>query len=52
MPLRQPAGGQVEQHAQMRRPSALGAPGWNNTTVFKGDVISEISKPKKKMDGE
>lgn len=32
--------------------STLEAPCWNNTTVLKGDVISEVSKLKKKIAGE
>ena len=32
--------------------SALEDPGWNNTTVLKGDVVSEVSKLKQGIDGE
>ena len=32
--------------------STLEAPGWNNTTVLKGDVIDEVSKLKREIDGE
>jgi dihydrofolate reductase len=32
--------------------STLEDPEWNNTTVLKGDVVSEVSKLKQKMDGE
>jgi dihydrofolate reductase len=32
--------------------STLEAPGWNNTTVLKGDVIDEVSKLKQMIDGE
>jgi dihydrofolate reductase len=32
--------------------STLEDPEWNNTTVLKGDVVSEIAKLKQKIDGE
>jgi dihydrofolate reductase len=32
--------------------STLEDPEWNNTTVLKGDVVSEVSKLKQEMDGE
>ena len=32
--------------------STLGAPVWNNTTVIRGDVINEVSKLKRELDGE
>jgi dihydrofolate reductase len=32
--------------------STLEAPEWNNTTVLKGDVVSEVSKLKQEIDGE
>jgi len=32
--------------------STLEAPVWNNTTVLKGDVIDEVSKLKREIDGE
>ena len=32
--------------------SSLGDPEWNNTTVLKGDVVSEVSKLKDELDGE
>jgi dihydrofolate reductase len=32
--------------------STLQAPAWNNTTVLKGDVIDEVSRLKRKIEGE
>jgi dihydrofolate reductase len=32
--------------------STLEDPGWNNTTVLKGDVVEEVSKLKQELDGE
>jgi dihydrofolate reductase len=32
--------------------SSLEDPEWNNTTVLKGDVVTEVSKLKQKLDGE
>jgi dihydrofolate reductase len=32
--------------------STLQAPEWNNTTVLKGDVLTEVSKLKQELDGE
>jgi dihydrofolate reductase len=32
--------------------STLENPGWNNSTVLKGDVIHEVSKLKQELDGE
>ena len=32
--------------------SALEDPGWNNSTVIKGNVVNEVSKLKQKLDGE
>jgi dihydrofolate reductase len=32
--------------------STLEAPGWNNTTVLNGDVVSSVSKLKQQTDGE
>src|SRR5438309_4358607 len=32
--------------------STLEDPGWNNTTVLKGDVLDEVSKLKQEIDGE
>ena len=32
--------------------STLEDPEWNNTTVLKGDVVSEVSKLKQELDGE
>jgi dihydrofolate reductase len=32
--------------------STLEDPEWNNTTLIKGDVVSEVSKLKQKLDGE
>lgn len=32
--------------------STLEAPGWNNSTVLKGDVVTEVSKLKQELDGE
>jgi dihydrofolate reductase len=32
--------------------STLEAPAWNNTTVLKGDVVTEVSKLKHELDGE
>lgn len=32
--------------------STLEHPGWNNTTVLHGDVVSEVSKLKQELDGE
>jgi dihydrofolate reductase len=32
--------------------STLEDPDWNNTTVLKGDVVSEVSKLKQEIDGE
>jgi dihydrofolate reductase len=32
--------------------STLEAPEWNNTTVLKGDVVTEVSKLKQELDGE
>ena len=32
--------------------SSLENPEWNNTTVLKGDVVTEVSKLKQKLDGE
>jgi dihydrofolate reductase len=32
--------------------STLEEPGWNNSTVLKGDVVTEVSKLKQKLDGE
>jgi len=32
--------------------SAPGHPGWNNTTVIKGNVVNEVSKLKQKLGGE
>jgi dihydrofolate reductase len=32
--------------------STLEAPKWNNSTVLNGDVVSEVSKLKQKLDGE
>jgi dihydrofolate reductase len=32
--------------------STLEDPGWTNTTVLKGDVVSEVSKLKQELDGE
>ena len=32
--------------------STLEEPRWNNSTVLKGDVVSEVSKLKQELDGE
>src|SRR3954471_22243058 len=32
--------------------STLEAPAWNNSTVLKGDVVTEVSKLKQELDGE
>src|SRR5437773_8812142 len=32
--------------------STLEDPGWNNTTVLKGDVVEEVSKLKQELNGE
>jgi dihydrofolate reductase len=32
--------------------STLEAPDWNNSTVLKGDVVTEVSKLKQELDGE
>ena len=32
--------------------SSLEHPEWNNTTILKGDVVTEVSKLKQKLDGE
>ncbi len=32
--------------------STLEAPGWNNSTVLNGDVVTEVSKLKQELDGE
>ena len=32
--------------------STLGNPGWNNSTVLKGDAVEEVSKLKQELDGE
>jgi dihydrofolate reductase len=32
--------------------STLEHPGWNNSTVIKGNVVNEVSKLKQKLDGE
>jgi dihydrofolate reductase len=32
--------------------TTLEAPGWNNSTVLKGDVLTEVSKLKQMLDGE
>jgi dihydrofolate reductase len=32
--------------------STLGNPEWNNTTVLKGDVVTEVSKLKQELEGE
>jgi dihydrofolate reductase len=32
--------------------STLGEPGWNNSTVLKGDVVTEVSKLKQELAGE
>ena len=32
--------------------STLGEPDWNNSTVLKGDVVTEVSKLKQQLDGE
>jgi dihydrofolate reductase len=32
--------------------STLEHPGWNNSTVLKGDVLSEVSRLKQQLDGE
>jgi dihydrofolate reductase len=32
--------------------STLQEPGWNNSTVLKGDVVTEVSNLKQKLDGE
>jgi dihydrofolate reductase len=32
--------------------STLEDPGWNNSTVLKGDVVNEVSKLKQELDGE
>jgi dihydrofolate reductase len=32
--------------------SSLEDPDWNNTTILKGDVVTEVSKLKQKLDGE
>ena len=32
--------------------STLKEPGWNNSTVLKGDVVTEVSKLKQQLDGE
>ena len=32
--------------------STLEDPGWNNSTVLKGDVVTEVSKLKQELDGE
>src|SRR5689334_13585886 len=32
--------------------STLEDPGWNNTTVVKGDVVAEVSKLKQELEGE
>jgi dihydrofolate reductase len=32
--------------------STLKAPDWNNSTVLRGDVVQEVSKLKKELDGE
>ncbi|MGE5134621.1 MAG: dihydrofolate reductase family protein [Gemmatimonadota bacterium] len=32
--------------------STLEEPGWNNSTVLKGDVVTEVSKLKRELDGE
>jgi len=32
--------------------STLEDPGWNNTTVLKGDIVEEVSKLKQELNGE
>jgi dihydrofolate reductase len=32
--------------------STLEKPGWNNSTILKGDVVTEVSKLKQRLDGE
>jgi dihydrofolate reductase len=32
--------------------STLEEPGWNNSTILKGDVVTEVSKLKQQLDGE
>jgi len=32
--------------------STLDEPGWNNSTILKGDVVTEVSKLKQQLDGE
>src|SRR5919197_6305254 len=32
--------------------STLGDPDWNNSTVLKGDVVTEVSKLKQELDGD
>ena len=45
-------GGQVEQHAQIRCVLDPDEPKWSNSTVIKGDVVSEVSKLKQQISGE
>ena len=32
--------------------ATLGEPGWNNSTVLRGDVVTEVSKLKQRLAGE
>ena len=45
-------GRQAEQHAKYVVSSTLEDPDWNNSTVLSGDVLDEVSKLKKELDGE
>jgi dihydrofolate reductase len=45
-------GGQVEQPAQVRRVLHARRSDWNNSTVLKGEVVDEVAKLKRELDGE
>jgi dihydrofolate reductase len=49
------SGGWADRLNSMRKyvvSSTLEGPAWNNSTVLKGDVVTEISKLKQELDGE
>ncbi|MEU0083104.1 dihydrofolate reductase family protein [Streptomyces sp. NPDC006274] len=45
-------GGQAQEPAQVRRVLTLDDPGRNNSSVLRGDVVAEVSKLRRELDGE
>ena len=45
-------GGQVQRLPKFVVSSTLEDPDWNNSTVLKGDVVTEVSKLKQGLNGE